>query len=87
MQTMSMKEQMLMESQDKTILMKKQLKCCKLFNLEYFTNKRMKIYILEHLNGLNGYLQNILKLNNFMFYFLAPAAMKIKFSNKIRMEN
>ena len=40
-----MKEQMLMESQDKTILMRKQLKCCKLFNLEYFTNKRMKISI------------------------------------------
>ena len=39
---MSMKEQMLMESQDKTILMKKQLKCCNLFNLEYFTNKRIK---------------------------------------------
>ena len=54
MQTTSMKEQMLMESQDKTVLMKKQLKCCKLFNLEYFTNKRIKVYILEHLYGLNA---------------------------------
>ena len=27
--------------------------------------------ILEHLNELNGYLQNVLKLNNFMSCFIS----------------